>query len=68
LQSIDRLIQQWGVTTIGEIGTQITYDPQVHQLIDGTANSGELVTVRFSGYRQGDKLIFRAKVSSIGSG
>ncbi len=65
LQSIDRLIFQWGVTAIGEIGTQIAYDPAEHQLIEGTANPGELVTVRYCGYRQGDKLIFRSRVGAI---
>jgi molecular chaperone GrpE (heat shock protein) len=63
LQSIDRLLTQWNVTVIGEIGTQITYDPHYYQLIEGTAQPGELVTVRYCGYRQGDKLIFRSKVS-----
>jgi DNA-binding Xre family transcriptional regulator len=62
--SIDRLIQQWGVIVIGEIGTKIVYDPRWHQLIEGTANPDELVTVRYVGYRQYDKLIFRAKVSN----
>jgi DNA-binding Xre family transcriptional regulator len=64
VQSIDRLIQQWGVSVIGEIGTQIAYDPRWHQLIEGTAKPNELVTVRYVGYRQDDKLIFRAKVSN----
>lgn len=64
LQSIDRLLAQWDVTVIGEIGTQITYDPHYYQLIEGTAQPGELVTVRYCGYRQGDKLIFRSKVSN----
>lgn len=62
--SIDRLISSWGVTVIGEIGSKITYDPRWHQLIEGAANPEELVTVRYVGYRQGDKLIFRAKVSN----
>ncbi len=62
--SIDRLIHQWGVTIIGEIGSKIAYDPRWHQLIAGTANPDELVTIRYVGYRQGDKLIFRAKVSN----
>jgi DNA-binding Xre family transcriptional regulator len=61
--SIDRLISQWGVTVIGEIGSTIAYDPRWHQLIEGTAHPNELVTVRYVGYRQSDKLIFRAKVS-----
>ena len=64
IQSIDRLISQWGVTVIGEIGTQIPYDPQLHQLIEGSAQTNDLVTVRYLGYRQGDKLIFRAKVGA----
>jgi molecular chaperone GrpE (heat shock protein) len=64
VQSIDRLIEQWGVTVIGEIGAKIAYDPRWHQLIEGTANPDELVTVRYVGYRQDDKLIFRAKVSN----
>ncbi|WP_309742326.1 helix-turn-helix transcriptional regulator [Chamaesiphon sp. OTE_20_metabat_361] len=63
LKSIDLLIQQWNVTVIGEIGEQISYEPRWHQLIEGMANPDELVTVRYVGYRQSDKLIFRAKVS-----
>jgi DNA-binding Xre family transcriptional regulator len=64
VQSIDQLISQWGVTILGEIGTKIAYDPRWHQLIEGTAHPNELVTVRYLGYRQNDKLIFRAKVST----
>lgn len=61
--SIDKLIAQWGVTVIGAVGAEIPYDPQFHQLIVGTVNPHELVTVRYVGYQQGDKLLFRAKVS-----
>jgi molecular chaperone GrpE (heat shock protein) len=64
VKSLDLLIQQWNVTVIGEIGEQLSYDPRWHQLIEGMANPDELVTIRYVGYRQGDKLIFRAKVSS----
>jgi DNA-binding Xre family transcriptional regulator len=60
--SIDRLIQSWGVTAIGDVGSQVKYDPRWHQLIEGVASLDELVTVRYVGYRQGEKLIFRAKV------
>ncbi len=63
VQSIDRLISDWGVTVIGEVGATIPYDPRWHQLIEGTATTAELVTVRYVGYRQADKPIFRAKVS-----
>ena len=61
--SIDKLIAQWGVSVIGAVGAEIPYDPQFHQLISGTVNLNELVTVRYVGYQQGDKLLFRAKVS-----
>jgi molecular chaperone GrpE (heat shock protein) len=64
LQSIDRLITQWGVTVIGEIGAEVAYDPRWHQLIAGTAAPNELVTIRYVGYQQDDKPIFRAKVSN----
>jgi DNA-binding Xre family transcriptional regulator len=60
--SIDRLIQSWGITAIGSVGFRVAYDPRWHQLIEGTANLDQLVTVRYVGYRQGEKLIFRAKV------
>jgi DNA-binding Xre family transcriptional regulator len=63
--SIDRLIAQWGVTIIGAVGAEISYDPQYHQLIEGAAIPNELVTVRYVGYQQGNKLLFRAKVSKI---
>jgi DNA-binding Xre family transcriptional regulator/molecular chaperone GrpE (heat shock protein) len=63
--SIDKLIAQWGVTVIGAVGNQIPYDPQFHQLIEGSVNPDELVTVRYVGYQHGNKLLFRAKVSKI---
>jgi DNA-binding Xre family transcriptional regulator len=62
--SIDRLIRSWGVTAIGTVGSQVNYDPRWYQLIEGAANLDEVVTVRYVGYRQGEKLIFRAKVSA----
>jgi DNA-binding Xre family transcriptional regulator len=64
VQSIDRLIEQWDVSIIGTVGARVEYDPRWHQLIAGTATPEELVTVRYVGYRQDDKLIFRAKVSN----
>lgn len=62
-KSIDLLIASWGVTVIGEVGTEIVYDPQWHQLIEGSINPGEIGLVRYVGYRQGERVIFRAKLS-----
>ena len=63
VQSIDKLLADWGVTVIGSVGAEIGYDPQWHQSIEGNVNPDEPVTVRYVGYQQQDKLIFRAKVS-----
>ena len=63
-KSIEQLIGSWGVTVIGAVGIEIVYDPQWHQLIEGSIKPGEIAIVRYVGYRQGDKAIFRAKVSN----
>ncbi|MGC9524659.1 MAG: nucleotide exchange factor GrpE [Limnospira sp.] len=63
LKPVERLVQQWGVEIIAPIGSRVSYDPHLHQLIEGTAKPGDSVTVRYAGYRQGDRLLYRAKVS-----
>ena len=65
LRPMEQLLQQWGVEAIAPVGAELSYDPQMHQLLEGTAQQGERVKVRYTGYRQGDKLLYRAKVSPI---
>lgn len=65
LRPLEQLLQQWGVEAIATVGAEVPYDPQVHQLRMGTAQPGERVKVRYTGYRQGDRLLFRAEVSLI---
>ncbi|MBF2067943.1 MAG: nucleotide exchange factor GrpE [Calothrix sp. C42_A2020_038] len=60
---LEQLQQNWGVEVMASVGEEIPYDPQFHQLMDGTAQPGELVRVRYVGYRQGEKLLYRVKVS-----
>lgn len=67
LRPIEQLLQEWGVEAIATVGASIPYDPQFHQLMEGNAQPGETVKVRYTGYRQGDKLLHRAKVSPITS-
>jgi molecular chaperone GrpE (heat shock protein) len=62
---LEKLLQQWGVETIAPVGAELSYDPQLHQLIEGKSQPGEIVKVRYTGYRQGEKLLYRAKVSPI---
>ncbi|ALF53097.1 XRE family transcriptional regulator [Nostoc piscinale CENA21] len=66
--SLKKLLQAWGIEAIAPIGAEIPYDPHLHQLMAGTVQPGELVKVRYSGYLQGEKLLYRAKVSLIDSG
>lgn len=63
LRPIEQLLQAWGIEAIAAVGTTVLYDPQFHQLMEGTAQLGDLVKVRYAGYYQGDKLLYRAKVS-----
>lgn len=65
VRPIEQLIQQWGVEAIAPVGAEVTYNPQWHQLLDGAAQPGEKVKIRYTGYRQGDKLLYRAKVSRV---
>lgn len=66
LKPLERLLQEWGVEPIATVGSEIPYDPHQHQLMDGSAEAGERVRVRYTGYRQGDRLLYRAKVSPLG--
>jgi molecular chaperone GrpE (heat shock protein) len=65
---IERLLRDWGIDAIAEVGDEIPYDPQFHHLMDSNAEIGEIVKVRYIGYRQGEKLLYRAKVSKVGVG
>jgi hypothetical protein len=63
VQPVMDLVAAWEVEPIGTVGTEVPYDPQNHQLMGGTVQPGESVQVRYVGYRQGDRLLHRAKVS-----
>jgi len=65
LNPLEKLLQWWGVERIGEVGTEIPYNPGQHQLLSGTAQRGEMVRVRYVGYQQGNKLLYRAQVEPI---
>lgn len=65
MKPIEQLLQQWGVEAIAPVGTEVEYNPQLHQLLSGNVQLGEKVIVRYTGYRQGAKLLYRAKVSPV---
>ncbi len=67
VQPVENLITHWGLVPIGTVDEILSYNPQWHELKTGVAESGEQVQVIRPGYRQGDKLIYRAQVKLINS-
>jgi molecular chaperone GrpE (heat shock protein) len=65
VEPVEQLLKQWNVEAIATVGEKVIYNPQYHQLIKGTAEIGEVVEVRYVGYKQEDKLLHKAKVSSV---
>ena len=68
LKPLDKLLQHWGVTQIGNVGDIVTFNPQEHELmdtIDINSQDENLVKIRYVGYRYQAKLLYRAKVCSI---
>lgn len=65
VEPVEQLVKHWNVSTIATVGEELAYDPQNHQLMKGVAQVGELVKVRYVGYKQGDKLLHKAKVSPV---
>lgn len=64
-KSLENLLQAWGIQAIAPVGAELPYNPQLHQLMAGSSQLGETVKVRYTGYRQGEKLLYRAKVSPM---
>lgn len=67
IRPIEQLLQSWGVEPTAIVGSEVPYDPQQHQLMGGMADPGEPVRVRYAGYRQAERLLYRAKVSPVTS-
>lgn len=65
LRPINQLLEQWGIEPIAPVGTEVPFDPKEHQVIGACVKPGDYVRVRYTGYRQGDRLLYRAKVSPI---
>jgi hypothetical protein len=61
--SLDNLIESWGYELIGQVWEQVHYNPQLHQPDAGDIEAGELVYIRFVGYRDGEQILCPAKVS-----
>ena len=65
VKPIYQLLESWGIEAIAEVGAKIPYDSTCHELTEGSAQVGDLVEVTYPGYRQGNKLLYRAKCRGI---
>jgi molecular chaperone GrpE (heat shock protein) len=61
--SLNNLIESWGYEKIGQVWEQVPYNAQLHQADVNDIKAGEIVYIRFVGYRDGDKILCPAKVS-----
>jgi molecular chaperone GrpE (heat shock protein) len=60
---LDNMLKSWGYEPIGSPWEQVPYNPQLHQADTDDMTEGELVYVRFVGYRDGSRILSPAKVS-----
>lgn len=60
---LDNVLANWGYERIGYVWEQVPFNPQLHQPDKDDIAEGELVYIRFVGYRQGDRILTPAKVS-----
>ena len=65
LRPMENLLKTWEVSAIAPVGSEVPYDPQHHQLMEGSAQPGDPVKIRYTGYFQKEKLLHRAKVSPV---
>ncbi len=65
LTPLENLTESWGYEPIGKPWEQVSYDPQLHQPDADDITEGELVYIRFVGYRDGERILYPAKVSRI---
>ncbi|MCT7974769.1 XRE family transcriptional regulator [Laspinema olomoucense] len=60
---LNNLLENWGYEPIGHPWEAVAYNPQFHQGDCDEIQPGEVVYIRFVGYRQGDRILSPAKVS-----
>ncbi|ACF46349.1 hypothetical protein Paes_1324 [Prosthecochloris aestuarii DSM 271] len=64
--SFQNILAERGLEQISVVGEQQPYDPAFHQMLDGTTPQvGELVQIRFVGFRFNGKLIAKAQAGAV---
>ncbi len=62
---VKELVTNWGLTAIESVGEELAYNPQFHELMSGIAEPGAMVKVRYVGYKKGNEILYKAKVSPL---
>lgn len=65
VRPVKQLVEQWGLKTIATVGEELAYDPQWHELMTDSVEPGTKVKVRYVGYQQETKILYKAKVSPV---
>jgi transcriptional regulator with XRE-family HTH domain len=65
VRPVEALVRGWGVTAIETVAAEVAFDPTVHQPKGALLTPGQPVRVTHVGYRQGDRLLYRARVTPI---
>lgn len=60
---LENLLKSWDFEIIGSAWEKVAYNPQLHHPDVESITEGELVYVRFVGYRDGERILIPAKVS-----
>ncbi|TVQ44677.1 MAG: hypothetical protein EA365_09785, partial [Gloeocapsa sp. DLM2.Bin57] len=60
---LDKLLQNWGYEKLGTPGEEVRYNPEEHQTNDDTIQPGDLVYIRFIGYKYNNQVITLPKVT-----
>ena len=65
MKPIEELVSHWGVEAMYSVGEELPYDPQWHELMKGDAEPGDMVQIRYVGYKLGGNILHKAKVSAL---
>ncbi len=63
LKPIDDLLKQWQMESIGKPWEKVSFNPEIHYSEEEKLTPEEEVYIRLVGYKQGEKILTKAKVS-----
>ncbi len=68
LDILERVLAENGLVRIGGVGEETPFDTRWHQRMGGgEVDDGDMIRVRFTGYRLGETVLLKAMVSRVGA-